>query len=304
MLKDWQKRGILCFIFLFLVIFLRVYVETALMAKRPFFGYYVFFHHFCWFLFVFFWFAFCARAILKIPIEKIPLLALFSPVVFAPVVEALIKGENLRLQYLSGSFRGILFDMVTFFRFSQNDSYFFGEMLFLCAIFVNLSYIVSGSVWRTVLNLICGFFGAMILAGVHYFGVAQNTKAVWHIASCFKNHIFLYFVYFSALIVAFSLLFLPELAGFIKKKTKYCLLLSAAALLLEALFVILRIRFSGSCSFHPADLLVTLLPMLALVFSAAVLAKRENSGPLLGRFFPIFFGIISICEIVGAFTSK
>lgn len=304
MLRDWQKRGILCFVFLLLVIFSRIYIETALMAKRPFFNYYVFFHHLCWFLFVFFWFAFCARAILRIPIEKIPLLALFSPVVFAPLADAFVKGEKLRLNYLQGGFLENIFDMVTFFRFSQRDSYFFYEMVLLCSVFIVLSYIASRSVMRTLLNLVCGFFGAMILAGVHYFGVSRGTKAVWHVASCFKNHIFLYFLYFSALIVAFCLLFLPELLKTVKKKTGYYSALSGAALLLDVLLATLRLRFSGGCSFHIADSLVTFLPLLALTLSAAALIRGEDHGPLLGRFFPVFFGILSICEIVGSFTAK
>jgi len=304
MLKDWQKRGTLCFVFLFLVIISRVYVETALLARSSFFNYYVFFHHFCWFLFVFFWFAFCARAILKIPIEKIPLLAFFSPVVFAPVADALIKGEKLRLNYLQGGFWENIFDMVTFYRFSLRDRSFFYEMVLLCAVFIIVSYLASRSVRRTVLNLIFGFFGSMILAGVQYFGVSRGTKAFLYVPSCFKNHIFLYFLYLSALFVVFCLLFLPEITEIVKKKPKYYLVLFYVSLLLEAVLTVSRLRFSNGCSFHIADCLVTFFPLLALTLSAATLVRREKYGLLLGRFFPIFFVILSICEIVGSFTSK
>ena len=121
---------ILLFIFLFLVIFSRVYLETAVFTKKPFFSYFVATHHCAWFTFVFFYFALCARYILGLKPEKIPYLALFSPVIHIPLLHAWISGESLRLQYLRGDFSKAFFDILTLYKFSEKDSQFFFEMKF------------------------------------------------------------------------------------------------------------------------------------------------------------------------------
>ena len=211
---------ILLFVFLFSVIFSRVYLETAIFAKKPYFSYFVATHHCSWFTFVFFYFALCARYILGLKPEKIPYLAIFSPVIYVPLLHAWISGEKLRLQYLRGDFSKMVTDIFTFYWFSDQDSFFFFEMVALLIIFAVLSYIVSRSVLRTLLNMIVGFYGSMFLAGIQFFGVAPRTKAVFKIHTVFRNHILLSLIYFTAVIIAFSICFAPEIKALVKRNLK------------------------------------------------------------------------------------
>ena len=127
-MKNEKTRKIIeisLFVFLFLVIFSRVYLETAVFAKKPFFSYFVATHHCAWFTFVFFYFALCARYILGLKPEKIPYLALLSPVIYVPLLHAWITGANLRLQYIRGDFSKALLDILTLYKFSEKNSQFF-----------------------------------------------------------------------------------------------------------------------------------------------------------------------------------
>ena len=283
------------FIFLFLVIFSRVYLETAVFAKRPYFSYFVATHHCSWFTFVFFYFALCARYILGLKPERISYLALFSPVIYVPLIHAWISGVNLKLQYLRGDFSRMVFDIFTFYCFSDRDSYFFFEMIALLIIFTFLSYIVSRSVLRTLLNIIIGFYGSMFLAGIQFFGVAPRTKAVFKIHTVFKNHILLSLIYFTAVIIVFSICYAPELKALFKRDKKLLLISSICAICtaFTALFVI-------SMKLKPlniADFILLTLLWTVLVLSVTILKKGTNLPG--NRFFPALFSAFSLVLILG-----
>ena len=283
------------FIFLFLVIFSRVYLETEIFAKKPYFSYFVATHHCAWFTFVFFYFALCARYILGFKPEKIPYLAVFSPVVYVPLLQAWISGEKLKLQYLRGDFLKIVTDIFTFYWFSEHDSYFFFEMIALLIIFAVLSYIVSRSVLRTLLNIIVGFYGSMFLAGIQFFGVAPRTKAVFKINTVFKNHTLLSLIYFTAVIIAFSICFAPEIKALFKRDTKPLLisLICGICTAFTALFVIsMKLK-----PLHIADFILLTVLWTVLVSSVTIL-KKGTSLPG-NRFFPALFSAVSLVLILG-----
>ena len=283
------------FIFLFLVIFSRVYLETAIFAKKPYFSYFVATHHCSWFTFVFFYFALCARYILGLKPEKIPYLALFSPVIYVPLLHAWISGENLKLQYLRGDFSKMVFDIFTFYWFSERDSKFFFEMIALLIIFAVLSYIVSRSVLRTLLNIIVGFYGSMFLAGIQFFGVAPRTKAVFKIHTIFRNHILLSMIYFTAVIIAFSICFAPEIKALFKRDFKPLLisLICGICTAFTALFV-LSIKWKP---LHVADFILLTVLWTVFVLSLTVLKKGTNLPG--NRFFPALFSAVSLIIMLG-----
>ena len=283
------------FIFLFLIIFSRVYLETAIFAKKPYFSYFVATHHCAWFTFVFFYFALCARYILGLKPDKIPYLALFSPVIYVPLIHAWISGENLKLQYLRGDFSKMVTDIFTFYWFSERDSKFFFEMIALLIIFAVLSYIVSRSVARTLLNIIIGFYGSMFLAGIQFFGVAPRTKAVFKIHTVFRNHILLSLIYFTAVIIAFSVCFVPEIKVLFKRDFKPLLisLICGGCTAFTALFV-LSIKWKP---LHIADFILLPVPWTVLVLSATMLKKGTNLPG--NRFFPALFSAVSLILILG-----
>ena len=283
------------FIFLFLVIFSRVYLETAVFAKKPYFSYFVATHHCAWFTFVFFYFALCARYILGLKPDKIPYLAVFSPVIYVPLIHAWISGENLKLQYLRGDFSKMVADIFTFYWFSERDSKFFFEMIALLIIFAVLSYIVSRSISRTILNIIIGFYGSMFLAGIQFFGVAPRTKAVFKIHTVFRNHILLSLIYFTAVIIAFSICFAPEIKALFKRDTKPLLisLICGICTAFTALFVI-SMKFKAM---NTADFI--LLTVLWTVFVTSLTVLKKGTGLPGNRFFPALFSAFSLVLILG-----
>lgn len=280
------------FIFLFFVIFSRVYLETAVFAKKPFFSYFVATHHCAWFTFVFFYFALCARYILGLKPDKIPYLALFSPVIYIPLIHALISGSKLKLQYIRGDFSKALFDILTLYKFSEHDSFFFFEMLAILVIFAVLSYIVSRSVLRTVLNIIVGFYGSMFLAGLQLFGVARRTKAYFPLNTVFKNHILLSLVYFTAVILAFSICFFPEIKELVKRNFKPLGVALCAGF--SAPFVIFNF---WQKPLNIADLILLTVTCTTTLFSLIFLQKETNLPG--GRFFPFVFSVFPLVLILG-----
>ncbi|MBQ4437294.1 hypothetical protein II898_00280 [bacterium] len=283
---------ILLFIFLFLVIFSRVYLETAIFAKKPFFSYFVATHHCAWFTFVFFYFALCARYILGLKTDRIPYLALLSPVIYVPLIHAKIAETPLKLQYLRGDFSKIVFDIATFYWFSERDSQFFFEMIALLIAFIALSYFISRSVKRTVLNIVVGFYGSMFLAGIQFFGVAPRTMAVFKIHTVFKNHVFLSLVYFTAVILAFSICFAPEIKTLVKRDFK------ALGIALCAGFFSTIVMFDFlQKQLNIADLILLTVTCSTAVGSAVLLQKETNLPG--GRFFPFVFSVFSLVLILG-----
>lgn len=283
---------ILLFIFLFLVIFSRVYLETAIFAKKPFFSYFVATHHCVWFTFVFFYFALCARYILGLKTDRIPYLTLLSPVIYVPLIHAKIAETPLKLQYLRGDFSKIVFDIATFYWFSERDSQFFFEMIALLIAFIALSYFISRSVKRTVLNIVVGFYGSMFLAGIQFFGVAPRTMAVFKIHTVFKNHVFLSLVYFTAVMIAFSICFAPEIKTLVKRDFK------ALGIALCAGFFSTIVMFDFlQKQLNIADLILLTVTCSTAVGSAVLLQKETNLPG--GRFFPFVFSVFSLVLILG-----
>ena len=301
--QDFQKNKkyekiieTLLFIFLFLVIFSRVYLETAIFAKKPFFSYFVATHHCSWFTFVFFYFALCARYILGLKVDRIPYLALLSPVIYVPLIHAKIAGTPLKLQYMRGDFSKIVFDTFTFYRFSEQDSQFFFEMIALFIAFVALSYFISRSVKRTILNIIVGFYGSMFLAGVQFFGVAPRTKAVFKIHTVLKNHVFLSLVYFTAVIIAFSICFAPEIKTLVKRNFDFSRMI-AVPIAGTVPAVLTLAWISPKLEPFIADSILLSFSCTTGIMSAIFLKKGTNLPG--NRFFPALFSAVSLVLILG-----
>ena len=283
---------IILFIFLFSVIFSRVYLETEIFARKPFFSYFVATHHCAWFSFVFFYFALCARYILGLKPDKIPYLALLSPVIYVPLIHAKIAGTPLKLQYMRGDFSKIVFDIFTFYRFSELDSQFFFEMIALLIAFAASSYFISRSVIRTILNIAAGFYGSMFIAGIQLFGVAPRTQAVFALNTVFKNHVLLSLVYFTAVILAFSVCFFPEIKTLVKRDFK------PLKFALYAGFFAPFVMFNfWQKPLNIADLILLTVTCTTAVSSAVLLQKETNLPG--GRFFPFVFLAVSLILILG-----
>jgi hypothetical protein len=204
----------------------------------------------------------------------------------------LISGSKLKLQYIRGDFSKALFDILTLYKFSEHDSFFFFEMLAILVIFAVLSYIVSRSVLRTVLNIIVGFYGSMFLAGLQLFGVARRTKAYFPLNTVFKNHILLSLVYFTAVILAFSICFFPEIKELVKRNFK-----PLGIALVPGILAPLVMFYFWQKPLNIADLILLTVTCTTTLFSLIFLQKETNLPG--GRFFPFVFSVFPLVLILG-----
>lgn len=294
-----KTKDIILYLFLYFIIFIRVFLETAVFSQRQFFFYFVVIHHFCWYLALFYYYAFFARYLLKIKRENISFLALLSPVIFIPLIYSYFSNTQLNLQYLQGDLSDVLFHMITFYKFHQNNSHFFIEMLILFIVFSVGSWIISKSVSRSLLNVLFGFYGSMIFAGLHLFGVYPATKAYFKINTAFKNHQLLTLIYFLIFLIVFFLYSFPEIKQNIKKnKIKYSIaVFSGVVISLTISFLLLGRVYETELTF--VDVILLIFPFVTLSVSLTNLWKENSKELINGRFFPIFFGTISLLIIFG-----
>ncbi len=296
-----KTKTVLCFLFFIAVILTRIYFETSVFASKSFFNYFVVIHHLCWYIFVFYYFSSCNRYILKMSPSKIRYTALLSPVIMIPVVHAAISGKNLDLGYLDGSLKENLIHMATLYRNHPKNGEFFIEMVILLAIFIAGSWFFSKSWKRTLLNVLAGFYGSMIFAGLHLFGVAPRTKAYFPINTALQNHQLMSLIYFSLAVLFFLIYSYPEIRSYLlHDKIRWLITLFAGILLSLTLNLMFFEKFYlKSPRFF--DYLLMLFPYMVLLAGTNSIDSSVNGKFKAGRFFPSFFSVVGILIITGIY---
>lgn len=296
-----KTKTILLYSFLFAVIIIRIVLETAYFSQRYFFSYFVALHHFCWYLFVFFYFSLCCRYILGMKRESVKYLTLASPVIFIPILSAYLKNEKLQLAYLKGDIGDVLFNVSTLFKFHERNSEFFPEMVILLMVFIAGSWLISKSVKRTVLNVIFGFYGAAIFAGLHLFGVYPRTKAYFKIHTVLRNHQLLALIYLSFAITVFVIYSYPEIKkAFSKEKFKY-IMFFVTGICFSILFSKYMFEFFYDKVPETADKFLMTTPFVILAVSLFPIFGKSSNSFVAGKFFPAVFSIISILIVTGIY---
>jgi len=139
----------------------------------------------------------------------------------------------------------------------------------------------------------------MIFAGLHLFGVYPATKAYFKINTAFKNHQLLTLIYFLIFLIVFFLYSFPEIKQNIKKnKIKYSIaVFSGVVISLTISFLLLGRVYETELTF--VDVIPLIFPFVTLSVSLTNLWKENSKELINGRFFPIFFGTISLLIIFG-----
>ena len=297
-----KKKETSFFIFFAVVVFIRIVLETAVFSKKHYFGYFVTLHHFSWYMFVFFYFCMCARHILGMKTEKIRYLALLSPVIFVPIIHSVITGKRLALEYLRGNFSSVVFDFLTLYRFNKRNSEFFYEMLILLTVFVIGSWFISKDFRRTLLNVIFGFYGSMVLAGLHLFGVYPKTKAYFRIYTSLKNHQLMALIYFSLSMLVLLIYNLPEnRKRFLENKVRFIIAVSIGVIFSLAFnFLFFESLYGKVPRVADMFLMCVLYAVVAVAFFS--LSKRVSSTLRAGIFFPVFLILFSASIVVGIYS--
>ncbi|HQJ59626.1 MAG TPA: hypothetical protein PKV35_01420 [bacterium] len=294
-----KTKTIFLYLFLFSVVIARIILETAVFSKRYFFSYFVTLHHFCWYMFVFHYFALCSRYVLGMKRESVKYFALLSPVIFTPNVHSYFSGRKMNLEYMWGDLSRVLFNIATLYKFHPKNSFFFIEMVLLLVIFIAGSWFISKSVRRTFLNIVIGFYGSMILAGLHLFGVYPKTKAYFKIHTSLKNHPLMALIYFSLFILVFLIYSYPEIKkAFLRSKKNYLIAFVIAISISIPSTLYGLVHFTGK-SPQPADIFLIAVPFTALFIGIAAMIKKNSSGFVAGRFFPFVFSVISVLILGG-----
>jgi hypothetical protein len=296
-----KAKTVLLFLFFVFVVLLRIYLETDVFAKRSFFGYFVVFHHFFWYTFVFFYFSICNRYILGMNLSKIKYTVFITPVIMIPVIHSAISGNNLDLKYLDGSLIQNFYHMVTLYWKHPKNSGFFIEMVVLLLFFTAGSWLVSRSLTKTVFNIFIGFYGCMVFAGLHLFGVAPRTKAYFKINTALKNHELLSLIYFSLAVIVFLIYSYPEIKSHFKdEKIRWIITFSSGILL----SITVNLLFFENLYLKPprfADYIIMTVPYAAFVSGINSLDKTVSNKFKTGRFFPLFFSISGTMIVLGIY---
>jgi len=296
-----KKKEASLFIFFIVIVLIRIVLETAVFSRKHYFGYFVTFHHMTWYMFVFFYFCACTRHILGMKIEKIRYLAFLSPVIFVPIIHSVITGKRLALEYLRGNVSSVLFDFATLYRFNRRNSEFFYEMLILLIFFVVGSWLISKDFRRTLLNVIFGFYGSMVFAGLHLFGVYPRTKAYFRIFTSLKNHQLMALIYFGLAVTAFFIYNFPEnKKRFLENKVRY-LVASALGATVSIVFNLLFFERLYGRALKTADIFLMLIPFLVFSIASSSLTTRVSRSLRAGVFFPVFLSLISLLIVGGIY---
>jgi len=296
-----KTKTVLCFLFFILTVLVRIYFEMEVFAKRSLFGYFVVVHHSCWYMFVFYYFSACNRYILGMNPAKIKYTAFLSPVIMIPVIHAAISGNKLDLGYLDGNLKDNLFHMVTLYYKHPKNGEFFIEMVVLLILFIVGSWFISKSVKKTLLNVLVGFYGCMMLAGFHFFGVAPKTRAYFKITTALKNHQLMSLIYFSFAVLFFIIYSYPEIKSYLKSEKIRWMITVCAGIFLSITVNILFFQKFYQKTPQFADYLLMLVPYSVFAAGINSMDGAVSSKFKSGRFFPLFFGFIATMIVAGIY---
>ena len=207
MCKRLNRSRIFIFLFLVAVISLRIILETAFLSDRL--NFYLFIHHFAWFLSVFTLVALIARYLIGIPREKLHYILYASPIILLPMVHAWIVGGKFHLQYIRSGFSDMFFHMLTFNLFHPQN---FVQSSLLILLFISLFVATwqRKGVLKALFVSVEGYIFLYLFMGVQWFGVAPNTKAIFAVNTTLSNHQFLALIYTVVAVIEGLILFLPE----------------------------------------------------------------------------------------------
>lgn len=198
---------IFSFLFFIAVITLRIVIETAFFSDRL--SFYLFLHHFAWFVSVFILFSLIVRYLVGVPLKKLHYILYASPIILLPMVHAWIAGGKFHLQYLRSDISDTLFHMTTFNIFHPQN---FVQSSLLILLFISLFVVTwqKKGALRGFFVSVGGYIFLYLFMGVQWFGVAPNTKAIFAITTSLSNHQLLAVIYSTVALIGVGVLFLSE----------------------------------------------------------------------------------------------
>jgi hypothetical protein len=288
-------RGLLLFLFFCAVVLTRNYLETHVLAKKPFGSYYVTLHHWSWYYFIVLFYMVSYRYIARASKEVVSLFFLMSPLILIPLIYAVVMGSPMDLAYLKGKTGWeTVFQILVLMYGHERNQHVFYELAILLTSMIISSYYFSRSWWRTVLNVVVAFYGSFIIGGIHWIGVYPRTQAIFKIHTIFKNHHLLSLIYFGACVLFFFILLFPELKEFFdrNKLRKYLTWLGVGLLFFVPISVC-SLNIGYVVTPRISDYLLLIPPSLVVASFCWQVARRDVPLPV-----KIYFGLNSIWALL------
>ena len=260
--------------FFFLTVLLRCYLESAVFAVRPYFSYFVAWHHVLWYFTVILFIILVTHLILKVAVERLLWLMYGAVLTLIPVIVVMIQGKPLAADYLTGSCREIISHIATiYFTYRQN----WPLTLEVVIIFVGMTvvgYHYSRSLLRGLFLGLTVYLGGNLLA-VSWIGSYPYERVVFKVHSALLNHAFM------AAVCAHSATFFAFLAawraGLMAGSFRYWV--ASAVTAMAAGFLYMAVVAKTGWFSNPVDIGLTALPVWTTTFLAAVRGFRKKLLP-------------------------
>jgi len=277
-------------IYFLLFSLLRCYVETGLLAKHGFFSYYTALHHTLWNASTILMIIVLASLILKVSAKRLLWLMYGITLMAIPVLYASVTGEHLHLQYLGGSFLGIVSHIVTFCLTYPRNRPITIEMLVIFLSMIGVGYYYSRSWHRSIALAVAVHLLGNIFA-IHWFGPVPYTKAIIAIRTQWSNHALMAVIWLYPL-TALAMLFIWRAGWFGGSRRSWLYAAIWAALSWAAYVVIATIT---GWFMRPFDILISGLPVTTLAFLLVSILSSE--GRILSRCAWATMGIVLLIQL-------
>ena len=287
----YHQKAVWAFLFFALVILTRNFLETAVFSKKYFLAYFVVIHHFFWYLSTFLYYSAIFKYISGLKRDKVPYLAFATPIVWIPLLHSFIVSEPLKLEYLRGkSFSEVMYQITILMYGHPTNHHFFYEILLLLIGFFVLSWMISKSVVRTILSVVIGYYGSIIVGGLHLFGVFPTSKAFIRIHTSFRNHQLMALIFYTSALTLFIVHLYPDIKSyFTKDKVKQLLKYLAISYIPYLLFLLFGFKIFYKKSLMLTDNFLLISPYISIFFFFYLL--KEKSLPKGFKVFLRFFAV-------------
>jgi len=240
---------------------LRCYVETELLAGKSFFSYYVALHHVLWNATTILIIILLMNLILKAPIMRLLWVMYGITVMAIPLFYAMVTGENLRLEYLKGSFSEIISYVATFcWTYSKNRPLTIELLVIFFSMFA-VGYAYTKRFFRALALAVSVHIAGNVFA-IHWVGPIPYANSVILFKTQWSHHQFMS-VFWLNMLTAMTIFFIWRAGWFGGMKRSWFYATLAAA----AVWVVQAIIFNVTGWFNrPFDLLMSGLPVVTLTF--------------------------------------
>jgi len=265
-------------IFFFLTALLRCYLETHIIATRSYFSYFVALHHVIWYFTTILAVILVTHLILKVAVEKLLWLMYGAVLLLIPVTVAMVQGDPLLIDYLTGSLSEIITHILTFYFTYEQNLPLRAEITVIFIGMTVVGYLYSGSWWRGLALGAAVYLIGNLLA-VSWLGTSPMSKSLFIVHSALLNHPFMAVVCAHALTLVSVVMALR--AGLIQGGSRQFLLAAVAAVAAGGVYMVV-VTQSGWFS-NPIDIVLTSLPVWSTAFAATLFRVREPDS--LSRWF-------------------